>query len=176
MDDFLIRAMRAGDVARVSGMIQASFHRFIAHDYTPEGLKKFLEETSVDGISRILGEWPLLLVSEGGADNERSVVSGMTGLRRKNHMFISGMIGMRRRNHISLFFVDTRWHGKGVGRLLLKEAIQQTLQNNPDVTTITVNSSPFAVGFYEKMGFQRRGPERYMDGMLVNPMVLHLYT
>jgi GNAT superfamily N-acetyltransferase len=159
MDGNFIRVMKAGDVVRVSAMIQESFHRFIARDYTAEGLKKFLEETNVEGISRILGEWPLLLVSEGRMGNERSAVSGM--------------IGLRLRNHISLFFVDALWHGKGVGRLLLREAIQKTLQNNPDVTSITVNSSPFAVGFYEKMGFQRSGPERYMDGMLVNPMVFH---
>ena len=34
--------------------------------------------------------------------------------------------------------------------------------------------TPYGIGFYEKMGFRPSGPEQYMKGMLVNPMVFQL--
>lgn len=160
MDNLICRIMRSGDEEAISQLIQRSFHRFIAQDYKPEGLKTFLEDTSSKGIARILHEWPLIIVAVAGGDSGEPV--------------IVGVIALRLANHISLFFVDEGWHGQGVGTLLLKEAVQKTQKAHPDIHAITVNSSPFAVGFYEKMGFKRRGPEQFMDGMLVNPMKLHL--
>ena len=161
MDNLICRLMRSGDEEAVSQLVQKSFHRFIAGDYKPEGLKTFLEDTSSKGISRILGKWPLAIVAEAkGGSGDAAIV---------------GVLALRLANHISLFFVEESWHGKDVGTLLLKEAVRRTQKAHPDVHAITVNSSPYAVGFYEKMGFKRRGPEQYMDGMLVNPMKLHLY-
>jgi GNAT superfamily N-acetyltransferase len=160
MDNLICRFMRSGDEEAVSQLIQKSFHRFIAQDYKPEGLRTFLEDTSSKGIARILRKWPLMIVAEAGGDSGKVV--------------IVGVIALRLANHISLFFVEESWHGKGVGTLLLKEAVRKTQEAHPDVHTLTVNSSPYAVDFYEKMGFKRRGPEQFMDGMLVNPMKLLL--
>ena len=152
--------MAEGDAEAVSRLVQNTFYRFIAQDYKPEGMKTFLEETSTEGISCKMREWPLLIVAAGREESEEDAVVGVIALRRETH--------------ISLFFVDERWQGRGVGRLLLREAIQRTRETFPEVQSITVNSSPHGVGFYEKMGFQRNGPEQFMEGMLVNPMVLHL--
>ena len=42
----------------------------------------------------------------------------------------------------------------------------------PDIRAVTVNSSPYAVGFYEKIGFQPVGPEKKADGIRVTSMRL----
>jgi len=160
MQDLTCRDMRNGDEDAVSQLIRNSFLRFIARDYKPEGLEIFLQETSAEGIAFKIREWPLLMVAEGCKD------SGEAG--------IVGVIVLRRANHISLFFVDEDWHGKGVGRLLFHKAIQRIRKINPEIQSITVNSSPYGIGFYEKMGFRPSGPEQYMKGMLVNPMVFQL--
>lgn len=160
MRDLICRDMRDGEEKAVSQLIQKSFHRFIAHDYKPEGLETFLEETSAEWLARRMREGQLLMVAEGGKDSGETV--------------IVGVIVLRRGNHVSLFFVGKGWHGKGVGRLLLKEAIQRVRKSHPEVQSITVNSSPYGIGFYEKMGFCRSGPQQYLKGMLVNPMVLQL--
>jgi GNAT superfamily N-acetyltransferase len=152
--------MRDGDEEAVSRLIHHCFHRFIGKDYKPEGLRKFLEDTSPESMVRVGREWPLVMVCE--HQTRRGDVSHV------------GVIALRLPDHISLFFVDEAWHRRGVGRLLLKEALRSTTAQHTDIRSITVNSSPYAVGFYEKMGFQRLGSEQYMDGMLVNPMIRHL--
>jgi GNAT superfamily N-acetyltransferase len=160
MHDLICREMREGDEGAVSHLVQRSFHRYIAHHYRPEGIDIFLEDTSVEGITERMQKGQLLIVAETGTGG------GETAL--------VGVIAVRSGNHISLFFVDEEWYGRGVARALLKEAIRNIRESLPDVEWVTVNSSPYAVGFYTKMGFHPQGQEQYRAGMLVTPMVLFL--
>jgi GNAT superfamily N-acetyltransferase len=160
MDELICRDMVDGDEKAISRLIKTSFHRFIAHDYRPEGIDTFLEHASPEGISLRTRKGQLLIVAE--------------KKKRGGEPVIVGVIAVRSGNHISLFFVDEEYHGMGVGRALLKEVRRRIIQRLPHVKSLTVNSSPHAVGFYERMGFRPLGPERYKMGMLVNPMVLDL--
>ena len=160
MDELICRDMVDGDERAVSRLIQESFHRFIARDYRPEGIDTFLEHTSPEGIAVRTRKGQLLIVAEKKKAGGEPV--------------IIGVIAVRSGNHISLFFVEEEHHGRGVGRALLNEVRRRIKKRLPDVQFLTVNSSPHAVGFYERMGFRPLGPERYKMGMLVNPMVLDL--
>jgi GNAT superfamily N-acetyltransferase len=159
MCDLICREMREGDEEAVSHLIQKSFHRHIARHYLPEGMEAFLKDTSAEGIAERMGKGQLLIVAEMIGGGEAQLV---------------GIIAVRNGNHISLFFVDDEHHGRGVARTLLEEAVRRIRQSVPGVDRLTVNSSPFAVGFYERMGFQPTGPEQYRAGMLVTPMVCAL--
>lgn len=65
--------------------------------------------------------------------------------------------------HIALFFVDGKYHRQGIGRQLF-EAVH--------ADKMTVNSSPYAVPVYEKLGFTATGAEQVVNGLLFTPMAL----
>jgi predicted GNAT family N-acyltransferase len=39
---------------------------------------------------------------------------------------------------------------------------------------LTVNASPYGVGFYHRLGFRDLGSEKQQDGIIFTPMVLEL--
>ena len=79
---------------------------------------------------------------------------------------IIGMIATRNQgNHIALFFVDRVKHNQGIGRKLFNEVIK-----NSTGELITVNSSPYAVLVYKKLGFISSNEEQVTGGMRYTPM------
>lgn len=56
-------------------------------------------------------------------------------------------------SHIEALFVDPDARGAGVGRALVEEA----LRRHPHLTTDVNEQNAQAVGFYERMGFERTG-------------------
>ena len=73
-------------------------------------------------------------------------------------------------SHIALLFVDTDFHGKGIGTNLIQEAINMCLKNNPDLEAITVSSSPNSLSFYKSVGFEIGAEEVNENGMRFIPM------
>jgi ribosomal protein S18 acetylase RimI-like enzyme len=156
----IYREMGEGEAEEVSALIVRSFHRHIAHRYRPEGIENFLAFTQAEQLRIRRREGQLFLVAVDPARVEGSA--------------ICGVIAVRDGNHISLLFVDESSQRRGIASSLIKEAISIIRHDDPDVRCITVNSSPYAAAFYERVGFQRTGPEQYRDGMLLNPMTLSL--
>lgn len=78
-----------------------------------------------------------------------------------------GIIGTKNnRQHISLFFINPKYHRKGIGSILFDYAY-----SNHKVTPITVNSSSFAVRFYENLGFTKTAEEQETNGLRYTPMI-----
>ena len=78
-----------------------------------------------------------------------------------------GMIATRNEGrHIALFFVDETYQHRGVGR----ELFLQLLPSFPG-NQLTVNSSPFAVPVYQRLGFVATDGEQLTDGIRYTPMV-----
>lgn len=78
-----------------------------------------------------------------------------------------GIIGTKNNGqHISLFFINPKYHRKGIGRLLFDYAY-----SNQTVAQITVNSSSFAVRFYENLGFTKAAEEQVINGLRYTPMI-----
>lgn len=78
-----------------------------------------------------------------------------------------GIIGTKNKGqHISLFFINPKYHRKGIGRLLFNYAY-----SNQTVAQITVNSSTFAVRFYENLGFTKAAEEQVTNGLRYTPMI-----
>lgn len=69
-------------------------------------------------------------------------------------------------SHIALFFVDGAYHRQGVGRLLFSALLADS-----DKDKITVNSSLYAVGIYEKLGFIKTAESQTESGIRFVPMV-----
>lgn len=78
-----------------------------------------------------------------------------------------GIIGTKNKGqHISLFFINPKYHRKGIGRSLFDYAY-----SNQTVAQITVNSSSFAVRFYENLGFTKAAEEQVTNGLRYTPMI-----
>jgi GNAT superfamily N-acetyltransferase len=78
-----------------------------------------------------------------------------------------GIIGTKLNGtHISLFFINPDYHHKGIGRKLFNRAYADQI-----VEKITVNSSSYAVGFYESLGFSKTAEEQETDGLRYTPMI-----
>ena len=77
-----------------------------------------------------------------------------------------GVIATRREGtHIALFFVDDKYHKNGIGRSLFQMALSKCPSHR-----MTVNSSPYAVPIYHKLGFADIDIEQVVNGLRFTPM------
>ena len=58
---------------------------------------------------------------------------------------------------------------QGIARALFS-TLRDHCRTAPDTPRITVNSSPYAVGAYRRLGFRATGDERTVDGIRFTPM------
>ena len=86
---------------------------------------------------------------------------------------IVGILGIRKHWHISLLFVEPRLHHQGIATALLKRGFAEAV--GAGVTEMTVFSSPYARGFYHKLGFTDLDSEKEADGIKYTPMKIELY-
>ena len=78
-----------------------------------------------------------------------------------------GLIGIRTKlEHICFFFVDGEYHRQGIGTMMFNYLLENYKSN-----TITVNSSPFGVDFYKKLGFTPTEEEKTINGIRFTPMI-----
>ena len=69
------------------------------------------------------------------------------------------------RKHICFFFVDGRYHRRGIGTRMFR----RLLEDYPN-ETITLNSSPYGLPFYKAIGFVPIDEERTVNGIRFTPM------
>lgn len=132
-----------------------TFKKFEAHEYSPEGVKNFLDFISDNALRKmfLIHEYCLWVALDGNQ--------------------IVGLISLRSGKFISLLFVDEKYHRQGVGRALMEEAWNYLREKK--VPFCTVNSSPYAIEFYHRLGFRDIGPERVEAGMRITPMRKDLF-
>ena len=79
---------------------------------------------------------------------------------------IVGVIGTRNHGrHIALFFVQGKRHRQGIGRRLFEFILKDKACGE-----MTVNSSPYAVEVYRRLGFKDTDIEQSKDGIRFTPM------
>ena len=149
------RPMKRGEEAEVSDLVLRVFDEFVAPQFSQEGLQEFRNYADPH-LFLLRSRWNHFVLL---ADTQKE---------------IAGMIEMRCDGHVALFFVDRRFQERGVGGELLRRALEICRRKNPEVSKVTVNSSPNAVVAYERLGFCRAGPERTEDQVRFVPMVLDL--
>ena len=85
---------------------------------------------------------------------------------------IVGVLSIDAKDHISLCFVDKKYHKRGIARALMREMIAR--QKAKCTERITLNSTPYAVPFYQSMGFTQTAPRVMKHGIEYTPMELKL--
>ena len=110
--------------------------------------------------------------SEAGVETFRAFISNDKVLKTLEFFgafedgILKGIIATRdERKHICCFFVAAKYHRQGIGRKLW-----EYIKANSRFSEITVNSSPFAVEIYHRLGFENTDIEQSTDGMRYTPM------
>lgn len=136
-------------------LVWRTFLEFEAGDYSKEGIRNFNDFITDQTLFKMFckGEYQVLTAVEGGV--------------------IVGIVSVRDASHISLLFVDKKHHGRGIGTALI-ERLHAYLYEEEGMTRVTVNSSPYAVGFYHKLGFSDLDKEQTADGIRYTPMEFYI--
>jgi hypothetical protein len=148
----------AQDATAACRMIGQVFGEFVAPGYEQNGVNTFMS------------------YAEATAMSKRLMSGEHFGFIAKDDDAIAGYIEIRGNEHVSLMFVDKSRHKKGICRELFYLATTECLTRNPDLKSITVNSSPFAVIVYEHLGFYATDAEQEKNGIRYVPMSFDLKT
>lgn len=148
-----MRKVKSHEVVEALSLALAVFMEFEAPDYSPEGVETFKsfirDEKLINGYK--LGICPMY----GAFDNGK----------------IIGIIGMRaNKTHINLVFVKKEYHRKGIATALFRHLVDELLRENPALSELTLNSSPYGLPFYLKLGFVPQSEEQEEDGIRFTPM------
>jgi GNAT superfamily N-acetyltransferase len=154
-DSISFRLLEDADAPAASRLIEEVFSQDIAPVYSPEGAREFLAYADSGGLAERAHQGHVTLLA---CDFEEIVA----------------VAEMRENSHLAMFFVAKRWQRRGVGRELLRRAVEICRHDRPGLVAISVNASPNALGAYERLGFVAEGPEMTLNGIRFTPMTLDL--
>jgi len=129
-----IRTAQLADAPAISELVQASFRVHIAPDWQTEAQETFLSETTAEKLTAPITEATFAAVYEDDGH-------------------ILGVILLPRPNLVQLCFVAPAHLGRGIGTALWEAARAHLETQHPDVKTVELNASPYAVAPYQAMGF-----------------------
>lgn len=140
---FDIKKLTASETQTALDLVWKVFQEYEAPDYSKEGVEEFYRSIHDDSY--------LAMLSLYGAFVSEKLV---------------GVIATRSEGtHIALFFVDGEYHRNGIGKKLFQTVLSQCSSNR-----MTVNSSPYAVPVYHKLGFTDTDTEQVINGLRFTPM------
>ena len=142
-----ISRLELSELSEAKKLVKKVFMTFEAPDYSKEGVAHFL--TYLDE------ELEMEL-----SVNQVQVWCG------KDARQIVGLLAVRLPAHVALLFVDEAYHRQGIAKQLFQEMLSELMPEQ-----VTVNSSPYAVPIYERLGFQIEGNEKTVSGIRCQSMV-----
>ena len=140
---FTIRRLSEDERQAALDLAWVVFSEYESPDYAPEGTEEFRkclhDEAYLSGLHYY-----------GAFDGEKLI----------------GEIAIRMgKKHICFFFVDGRYHRRGIGTRMFRDL----LEDYPN-ETITLNSSPYGLPFYKAIGFVPTDEEKTVSGIRFTPM------
>ena len=148
---YIIKQIDAPGLSEAICLIHGVFIEFVAPDCSSHGVEKF--KTFID-LKILLDKLNKSEILFWGAYN----ACGR----------LAGVIAGQAPGHIKYLFVEKGCQRQGVARALLN--VLQSHYYALGSRILTVNSSPYALDVYKKMGFQELGPEKVADGIRFIPM------
>ena len=143
-----IREILEEEMKTALDLVWRVFLEFEAPDYTKEGIEEF--KKTIDDTSWV---------------NARKFY----GFFDENNNLL-GVIATKDITHIALFFVEGKYHRRGIGKSLYEK-----VKSLNDKKFFTVNSSPYAHEIYKHLGFyDLTDTEQCIKGLRFYPMKIEL--
>lgn len=152
-----IRRLKPDEIPAAMELSYDTFLRFEAPDYGPEGVEAFRRT--------VIENEEFLNKCRSGENRIWGALDGD---------FLAGIFAMRGESHICLVFTHHAYHRQGIASALFNRVISDVRQDNPNVKKITLNSSPFGLPFYLRMGLYPTDIERIVDGIRFTAMAYDL--
>lgn len=152
--DWVVRRLGASEVDAALQLAWQTYLEFEAPDYGPEGVETFRQDivenepfrrACMSGENRLWGSF----------DGERLI----------------GIMGMRGKAHICIVFTHKDYHRRGVATAIWRQLLADVRREDPEIVKITLNSSPYGLPFYLKIGLMPLEPEKTLNGIRFTPMV-----
>lgn len=140
---FPVRKLAKDEAGAALRLAWKVFCEYESPDYAPEGTEEFKKALNDD-------EYLKGLVYYGAFDGERLI--GMLAIREE-------------KAHVCFCFVDGDYHRRGVGTALFER-----MRGDFRGRTITLNSSPYGLPFYQALGFTATDNEQTVNGIRFTPM------
>ncbi len=138
-----IRELRKEEIGEALDLVSRVFQSYEVPDYTEEGVETFNQSIHEESYLAKL-RWYGAFAPEG----------------------LVGVLATRSGGaHIALFFVEGKRHRQGIGKRLFQAA---EADNHSE--RMTVNSSPYAVPVYHRLGFRDTDAEQVVNGLRFTPM------
>lgn len=154
MENIVIRKIESHEVEEAMELALEVFMEFEAPDYDPSGTDTFKRDI-VENPEYIENARHGICPIYGAFDGERLVA----------------IMGMRsNRTHINLVFTRKEYHRRGIARAIFEYLIDDLKKDDPDLREITLNSSPYGLPFYLKIGFIPLSEEQEINGIRFTPM------
>lgn len=151
----IIVKLKKNEIKNALELVWTVFQEFEAPDYSQQGIEEFRKFISYDSMIKQF-------------ETEEIFFWGC----KVNHE-LTGIIATRGMNHICLLFVKKEFHRKGIAKRLFNIVLEKCKSVN-SIYTITVNSSPYAVEVYHRLGFVDIEKEQTVNGMRFTPMIYSL--
>ncbi len=147
-----IESIKLSEIEESARLIERVFMQFEAPEYSREGIDNFLSYIQSDEFMKRLRENHFDLIA-------------------KFEDKIEGIIEVRSYSHICLLFVAPEFQRRGIAKELFQRSLEICKNANPNLRSITVNSSPYALPVYLKLGFRQLTEEQTKNGIRFTPMV-----
>ncbi len=151
MDIYNISDVMNQYLAEALGLVWNVFCEFEAPEYCEEGVAEFKRYIEPDAIHAKLESGELQMWISLSEDR------------------VTGVIALRPPCLISLLFVDKHYHHQGIARTLF-EHVLALVKAKGEHHEMTVFSSPYAAGYYRRMGFADTDTEQTVNGIRFIPM------
>lgn len=159
-----VRALTTADAAGYSAFAERLFRETYADGYDPADIDdyvshSFSESRQIAEITEPGGR--VLAIEDAG--------HGLLGYAHLRQTPAPPALEGRSALEISRFYVDKRWHGHGIARVLMSACIAEARSRGVDALWLLVyQDNPRAIAFYEKSGFRRSGTQPFKLGSRVD--------
>jgi GNAT superfamily N-acetyltransferase len=143
--------LQKSDISNALDLVWNVFQEFEAPDYSKQGIGEFRKFISYNSIIDKFDKGELYFW--GCIDNDDLI----------------GVITTRGINHICMLFVNKEYHRRGIARSLF-QTVEERCKSENNISNITVNSSPYAIEVYHRLGFFDTDKELTVNGIRFTPM------
>lgn len=157
MGELIYKPIEKGQEQLVSDMVWEVFMEFEAPDYSEEGLKTFRAFIAPQRLQNEI------------ENNGFKIFCCFDG------DIPVGAIALNKASHVSLLFVKSSYHKRGIARKLMELAIEEIVKERSGASELTVNSSPYAVEIYKRLGFAPTDKMQEMGGLIFMPMKKYIH-